>query len=59
MKVCEWKQIEKNDSEKWETSCSVICVGLFASYYDGPKERGYQFCPYCGKPLKQVLIGEE
>ena len=46
--VCEWKY---NDSEYYfESSCEH--PQIFMS--DGPKENEYEFCPYCGKKIKEV-----
>ena len=48
--VCEWKEDSNPDWELWESSCghSWICE-------EGtPASNGMVFCPFCGKPLKEV-----
>jgi hypothetical protein len=45
--VCEWE--EEADGEYWETSCNEAHCFIT----DGPKENNYQYCPYCGKILKE------
>lgn len=46
--VCEWRY---NDSEYYfESSCEHLHI--FMS--DGPKENEYEFCPYCGKKIKEM-----
>ena len=46
--VCEWRY---NDSEYYfESSCEHLHI--FMS--DGPKENKYEFCPYCGKKIKEM-----
>ena len=43
-KKCRWQHIEEND---YQTTCN----NLF-TFLDGtPKEKGFEFCPYCGKRL--------
>ena len=46
--VCEWKY---NDSEYYFES-SFEHLHIFMS--DGPKENEYEFCPYCGKKIKEM-----
>jgi hypothetical protein len=44
-KPCVWKEEE----ECWETSCGhAFCLNTGT-----PSENGMQFCPYCGKPIKE------
>jgi hypothetical protein len=44
---CRWKPSEEFDNDNWESSCG----NLFSFFADGPKENGFEFCPYCGKPI--------
>lgn len=50
--TCTWSQSEEG---WWETECDnayAINEGL-------PSENEMKFCCYCGKPLVEVLLGEE
>jgi hypothetical protein len=48
---CRWRQ--DADSGSWDTDCG----GKFEFIDDGPAENKMRFCPYCGKPLKEVKGG--
>lgn len=41
--VCVW-----DDEEGWPSTCGEC----FYFEDGGPKENGFKFCPYCGKPLE-------
>jgi hypothetical protein len=41
-KTCVWKYEEHKES--WKTGCEQ----RFQFSYDGPKQNGFTFCPYCG-----------
>jgi len=43
--ACDWRQ---EDDGQWGTDCSET----FAFREGGPKENGYEWCPYCGKKLE-------
>jgi hypothetical protein len=44
---CTWSEDEDG---LWWTACKEI-----HEFFDGtPIKNGYKFCPYCGKPLKEV-----
>lgn len=45
--VCEWTLDAWINGDSWDTSCAE--KHLFSA--DGPKENGYKYCPYCGRPL--------
>jgi hypothetical protein len=44
---CTWSEDEDG---LWWTACKEI-----HEFFDGtPIKNGYKYCPYCGKPLKEV-----
>lgn len=50
---CVWTE---NDSGWWETTCQ----NSFVLNDGSPAENGMNFCPYCGRQLKeQVYVREE
>jgi rRNA maturation endonuclease Nob1 len=50
-KKCLWQE---NEDGQWETGCDEI----FEFVAGKPLENGFNFCPYCGKPIKQKLYKE-
>ena len=49
---CEWTE---DFDGNWDTACGDKHV-----FFDGtPAENHHRFCPYCGKPIKAVLYGEQ
>jgi len=50
--ACEWRY--DDDTDSWDTKCD----NKHQFTADGPTENGYQFCPYCGKPLSEILFGD-
>lgn len=48
-KVCEWVQ-EEFESEHWSGECGIEWI----TFEDTPKNNGMNFCPKCGRPLKQI-----
>jgi hypothetical protein len=42
--VCEWVEDEEG---VWETDCNEA----FQFSSDGPVQNGFNFCPFCGKPI--------
>ena len=47
--TCEW---EYNDEHgRWDTECDDVIV-LHGD--ESPFENGFKFCPYCGKPCRDV-----
>jgi len=49
---CTWSE---DEDYVWMTSCHESHI-----FFDGtPIENGYKFCPYCGKPLKEVELEYE
>ena len=46
MNTCIWNTNESlcNEDDTWYTECGEA----FVFTEDGPKENGFQFCPYCG-----------
>jgi len=48
MKTCTWKY---DGQDCWETACD----NSFLFTAGGPKEDGFDFCPYCGLP---ITVGE-
>jgi len=49
---CIW---EYDDDGCWAASCDTDRSKTFYFTDDGPKENGFKFCPYCGKPLQCVI----
>jgi hypothetical protein len=49
--VCDWQQEEDG---QWETDCSET----FEFNEGGPKENGFEWCPYCGKKLTATPYSE-
>lgn len=46
--TCKWEYDEYHD--KWDTSCNNAFVLEFGT----PAEHQMKFCPYCGKPIKEI-----
>jgi hypothetical protein len=51
MNECQWTQ-EECDSTVWTAACDP--VRLFEFNDGGPSDSHFRFCPYCGKPLREV-----
>ena len=51
-KPCEW-QLDKDDIEgdSWYTSCGQRDISFCTG---DAKENKYKFCPYCGRPIKEI-----
>jgi len=49
-KTCEWHTLEY---DTWGTRCG----NTHEFFYDGPKENGHKYCPYCGRKI--VVIESE
>lgn len=47
---CVWT--EEESGEYWEAGCDKDGMKLFCFTEGGPEENHFQYCPYCGKPLK-------
>lgn len=48
--TCKWEHDLDRETDVWETSCGDAVV-----FDEGePKEHGYKFCHYCGKPIEFV-----
>lgn len=43
--LCRWR---RNDGSAHETDCGNV----FEFTHEGPRENGFNFCPYCGRPLR-------
>jgi hypothetical protein len=54
--MCVWTlPLDGKAWQTWETSCGKAFVMI-----DGaPSDNGMKFCCYCGKPLWDVVEGEE
>lgn len=48
---CVWTHHDTCDWYYWETSCD----NAFEFTVDGPKQNGFQYCPYCGRQLEAML----
>ena len=50
--TCKWhKDGHKwEDHDYWETSCGEF----FQFINNGPEDNHFKFCPYCGKPIKEI-----
>lgn len=44
---CDWMV---DDDGLWETQCG----NAFQFEVDGPEDNGFEFCPYCGKVLRNT-----
>jgi len=50
--VCEWTQDEDGN---WETDCNEVFI-----FNEGTSvENGFNFCPYCGRPLIQSNASDQ
>jgi hypothetical protein len=49
---CRWH--EDIDTGSWDTDCG----NKFQFHEAGPVANGMRYCPYCGKPLKEVRGGK-
>jgi rRNA maturation endonuclease Nob1 len=45
---CEWT-LEDEDNGTWATKCERF----FSLITGTPKVNGFDFCPYCGKPIEE------
>ena len=53
LSICKWRE---NESDMcWDSDCSE----KFVFNSDGPKENGFEFCPYCGRVIEQVYETKE
>ena len=57
-KTCTWKQMGAG-SFYWSSSCGYAIPVLQHIFKDTiiqstPESLGWAFCPYCGRPLKEV-----
>ena len=43
---CEWEWVA---AESYNTACG----NAFLFSFEGIKENGFNFCPFCGKPIKE------
>jgi len=48
---CEWRE---DDDGNWWTECDRA----FTFYVSGPHGNGFEFCPYCGKPIESKVFSE-
>lgn len=54
--TCTWTEIEDEDGNYYEASCN----GEWHEFIEGaPEDSGFDFCPFCGKPLVQKLVSEK
>jgi hypothetical protein len=50
-KPCIWQE----EDEYWQTGCGhAFCLNAGT-----PLENGMKFCAYCGKPIKEEVMGDE
>lgn len=49
--TCTWKLDETAWHTYWEPSCGDH---PFEFNEGGPVENGFRYCPYCGKPIKEI-----
>jgi hypothetical protein len=47
---CEWKYWQPCEMNTWDTSCGEAHCMIEG----GIQENKYKFCPYCGKPIKEL-----
>lgn len=47
--TCKWTEDENG---AWDTGCGK----MFEFTVGGPEENGFQFCPYCGRPVDEVRL---
>jgi len=52
--TCNWREDSDGD---YETDCRNMHYCFHKS--DEPTERGYKFCPYCGRKLVEIKYTEE
>lgn len=52
--MCKWTFGEAE--ELWITSCQ--CEWFFDAQR-GPKQEGFEFCPFCGEPILEIREGAE
>lgn len=45
---CEWEY--DNEYERWSTTCDDVII---LHNHESPFEYGFNFCPYCGKKVKE------
>ena len=49
---CIWKKDSKHQmmvGTSWLSSCEE----MHTFFLDGPKDNGFDFCPYCGGPIEE------
>jgi hypothetical protein len=51
IETCEWKEL----ANEFETTWDTLCGETFILIEGTPVENSMNFCPYCGKKVKQVL----
>lgn len=52
VRYCEWRFDDAH--YKWDTTCD----NGFQFTYDGPKENGFNFCPFCGGVIALPAPGD-
>ena len=52
--LCEWS-IEEEDCSTWQTACQKV----FEFTDEGPKENGFEYCPFCGGDVFIVTTTED
>ena len=46
--TCNWQPID--DSEFWGTECGELVEFI----QDGPKENKFNYCPFCGREIREA-----
>lgn len=52
---CRWKQ----DSFEMADTFNTTCGNAFTFTEGAPKDNGFNYCPYCGNVLLQILIDDK
>jgi hypothetical protein len=53
--TCDW--LFEND--EMTMAYKTDCDNLFQFTNDGVKENHFKFCPYCGKPINEIIVNYE
>jgi hypothetical protein len=54
--LCHWSAVgDPWCVEYWESECGQV----FTFIEDGPRDNGFEFCPYCGKSLVELPVTDD
>lgn len=58
-KSCVWEIDQDDSGEFWKPGCDDSGVKDFYFSDGGPFENNFKFCPYCAKPIVELIPSDD